>query len=74
MARHFQEYHNNNESLLRAEGIEYIKAATRGGDRLKRLLQRESFWIHTLDAMNFPGVNEEIDFRPFLWLLPQSYI
>ena len=66
MARHFQSSHNGNDSLLRVEGIEQIEQSVRGGNRLKRLLQRETYWIFTFDAMVYPGLNEEIDFKPFL--------
>lgn len=66
MARHFQSAHNKDPRALKVEALEHIPTAPRGGDRLKTLLQKETFWIHTLDAMNYPGLNEEIDFRPFL--------
>lgn len=66
MARHFFSHHNKDDSLLKVEGIEHIEKPTRGGDRLNRLLQRETFWIDKFNALNHPGLNEEIDFRPFL--------
>jgi len=43
-----------------------IKKSIRRGDILKQLLQRETFWIWSLKAMDYPGLNEEIDYRPFL--------
>ena len=46
--------------------IEEVRKSQRGGDRLKRLLQRETFWIFKLKATIFPGPNEEIDYSPFL--------
>ena len=66
IARHFAEVHNSNDSALRIIGIEHIKPLTRGGDRIKKLNQRESFWIHQLDALNFPGINESIEYMCFL--------
>jgi len=60
MARHFMETHNKNDSLLKIEVLEHIKPSIRGGDRIRKLNQREAFWIHELDALNFPGVNESI--------------
>lgn len=51
---------------LRIMAIEVIPRTARGGDRLKLLLQRETFWIVTLKATTFPGLNEEVDFSPFL--------
>lgn len=66
MARHFNKSHNNDASLLKVEGLEHIQLPPRGGDRLKKLLQRETYWIDKFDALRYPGLNEEIDFRPFL--------
>ena len=66
IARHFSQCHNNNDTLLRITGLEHIKPLVRGGDRLKKLNQRETFWIHTLDALTHPGLNEDIDFMCFL--------
>ena len=66
IARHFNKCHNNNDSLLRIIGMEHIKPLPRGGDRLIKLNQRETFWIHCLDALTFPGLNEDIDFMCFL--------
>lgn len=66
MARHFHRCHNSNENLLRVEGIESVEQSIRGGDRLNKLLQRETYWIFKFDAMVYPGLNEEIDFRPYL--------
>ena len=66
IARHFAEVHNSNETFLRIIGIEHIRPLTRGGDRLRKLSQRESYWIHKLDALNPPGLNEDIEFMRFL--------
>ncbi|KAL2076917.1 hypothetical protein ACEWY4_027491 [Coilia grayii] len=66
MAKHYREIHYSDPSSLKVQGIEVIKKTVRGGDRLKRLLQRETFWIWSLKAMEHPGLNEEIHYRPFL--------
>ena len=66
MARHFVRFHNQNDSLLKIEVLEHIKPLTRGGDRIRKLNQREAFWIHRLDALNHPGLNEDIEFSCFL--------
>ena len=66
IARHFKDVHNSNDTLLRIIGIEHVKPLTRGGDRLRKLNQRETFWIHSLDALCTPGLNEDIDFMCFL--------
>ncbi|KAK7879644.1 hypothetical protein WMY93_033648 [Mugilogobius chulae] len=65
MAVHFQTA-GHNINTLRVMVIETIPKSWRGGDKLKLLLQRETFWIVTLNATTFPGLNDEIDFVPFL--------
>ncbi|XP_054867021.1 uncharacterized protein LOC111575603 isoform X1 [Amphiprion ocellaris] len=66
IAKHFKNMTHTNINELTIMAIEVIENTPRGGDRLKRLLQRETFWIHSLKATVFPGLNEEIDFSPFL--------
>lgn len=66
MARHFAQFHNKNDSLLKIEGLEHVKPLIRGGNRIRKLNQRETFWIHNLDALNYPGLNEDIEFTCFL--------
>lgn len=46
--------------------IEVIEQTKRGGDILKTLAQRETYWIETLKSTKFPGLNEEVDFSVFL--------
>ena len=66
MAKHYKQAGHGNPNTLRAMAIEVVPSSRRGGDRLKRLLQRETFWIFQLKAMVYPGLNEEIDYSPFL--------
>lgn len=66
MAVHYKEAHHSNPSSLKIIAIEIIPENVRGGDRLKRLLQKETVWIITLKATKLPGLNDEIDFSPFL--------
>lgn len=66
MAVHYKDVGHGSCDTLRISGIEHIKKTIRGGDRLKKLLQRESFWIYTLKATTYPGLNLELDFSPFL--------
>lgn len=65
VATHFSLAHHN-VSTLRYVGIEQIQLSNRGGDVNNKLLQREAFWIFTLDTMSPKGLNEEFDLRPFL--------
>lgn len=66
MALHYKEANHGSSDTLKIFGIEHVKLSPRGGDRLKKLLQRESFWIYTLKANQYPGLNLELDFSPFL--------
>ena len=66
MAKHYKASGHTNPYSLKAQAIEVVPNARRRGDRLKRLLQRETFWIFQLRATEFPGLNEEIDYSPFL--------
>ena len=66
MALHYKEANHGSCDSLHISGIDHIPNSIRGGDRLKRLLQRESFWIYTLKATQHPGLNGELDFSPFL--------
>lgn len=42
-----------------------IDSNPKGGDRLKTLAQRETFWIEKLQATKPSGLNEDIDFSVF---------
>ena len=66
MAMHYKEANHGSCESLKICGIEHIQESIRGGDRLKHLLQKESFWIYTLKATQYPGLNGELDFSPFL--------
>ncbi|XP_055784456.1 cyclin-dependent kinase 8-like isoform X1 [Salvelinus fontinalis] len=66
MARHYKSLHHGNPASLQAMGIDHVPASIRKGDRLKQLNQRESFWIYKLQATKYPGLNEDMDFSPFL--------
>lgn len=66
MAKHYKDVHHSDPSSLKIQGVEIVKTSIRGGDKLKLLLQRETFWIWKLKAMEYPGLNEEIDYTPFL--------
>lgn len=50
------------------EDLESIqKKNIRGGDRLKLLLQKETFYIYQMKATTYPGLNEDVDFA-FIFL------
>ena len=66
MARHFKDHHNSDPSILRAIGIDHIPQTIRGGNRLKQLNQRETYWIFKLKAVTYPGLNEDTEYCHFL--------
>ncbi len=65
VARHFNSA-GHDVCSLRFQGIEEVKPLKRGGDREKALLQREAFWIHTLQTEYPKGMDEELLLGCFL--------
>ncbi|CAJ0968324.1 unnamed protein product [Ranitomeya imitator] len=52
---------NHTVAQLRYQVIEHVPLARRGGDRIKKLKERESFWIHTLQTLTPLGLNREYE-------------
>ena len=65
VALHFKQAGHNLGSF-RYIGIERVSKPLRGGDWEKRLLQRETYYIFSLNTMSPNGLNEEFDIKPFL--------
>ena len=65
VARHFNAV-GHTVSSLRFQGIEVVNPLKRGGDRDRALLQREAYWIHTLQTEHPKGLNEELLLGCFL--------
>lgn len=61
MVKHFNEVHDGNLASFSALGIDHVPLSSRRGDRQRILNQKESRWIHRLNAMTFPGLNDSID-------------
>ncbi|CAJ0929305.1 unnamed protein product [Ranitomeya imitator] len=63
---HFAQ-NNHTVAQLRYQVLEHIPLARRGGDRIKKLKERESFWIHTLQTLTPLGLNREYEweFHPY---------
>ncbi|CAJ0967661.1 unnamed protein product [Ranitomeya imitator] len=60
---HFKEV-KHNVSQLRYQIIEKVPRPKRGGNHIRLLKQRETYWIYTLDTLYPRGLNREID-----WLI-----
>ncbi|CAJ0932367.1 unnamed protein product [Ranitomeya imitator] len=52
--------HNHTVAQLRYQVIDHVPLARRGGDRIKQLKERESFWIYTLQTLSPHGLNREV--------------
>ena len=66
MAVHYKDVNHGSCNSSKISGIEHIENSIRGGDRLKKPLQRESFRFDTLKATYYPGLKGKLDFSPFL--------
>lgn len=66
MALYYKEAKQGCCNTLKISDIEDIENSIRGADRLNWILQRQLFWIYTLKATQFTGLNGELDFLPFL--------
>ncbi len=64
IAKHYAEANHSAPSSLQFCRIEKVTIPTGGGDVLKKLAQREMFWIYTLSNMTPNGLND--DFKCFL--------
>ncbi len=60
ISHHFKSA-NHSLSDMKFLGIERILPHRRGGDRDKKLLQREAFWIFELKSLFPEGMNEELE-------------
>ncbi|CAJ0943784.1 unnamed protein product [Ranitomeya imitator] len=49
-------------SQLRYQIIDHVPIMRRGGDRIKKLKERESFWIYSLQTLSPLGLNGEYEF------------
>ena len=66
IARHYKVRCHGSSASLKFLDLEKISPSPRGEDMKKKLLQREAFWIYTLNSMEPHGLNETLDLRPFL--------
>lgn len=64
--RHIAKEHNYDPNVVRFAALEHVPSHARGGNIDTTLLQMETRWIHLLDAVKFPGLNEYISFKSFL--------
>lgn len=65
---HIATQHNSDPHVIQFSALQHVPPHARGGSIDNTLLQLETKWIHTLQATKFPGLNEHISFKPFLWV------
>lgn len=46
--------------------IEHVKVSSRIWDIIVKLKQRDAYWIHTLETLDFKGMNNEFSPTSFL--------
>ncbi len=63
ISKHYAEGNHASPSSLTFCGIKKVTIPTRGGDVLKKLSQREMFWIHTLNTMTPNGLNDDFSLK-----------
>lgn len=66
IAKHYKEHSHGSAATLRFVGIERVSLPPRGGDIKKLLLQRESYWIFSLNSMEPHGLNDNLGLNSFL--------
>lgn len=66
LGRHVKMLHGGVFPRVEFFALDRVHPSLRGGDWNKLLLQRELRWIHQLKAAIFPGLNEAVNYKPFL--------
>lgn len=66
--RHIAREHNYDPDVVHFAALDHVPLHARGGNIDTTLLQMETRWMHLLDAVKFPGLNEYISFKSFLWI------
>ncbi|MEE6516773.1 hypothetical protein FKM82_026498 [Ascaphus truei] len=66
VSNHFKIHHNMSLEGLTCIGIDCPKVGIRGGDRLQRVSQQETFWIYPLKTLSPKGLNIDFDLASFL--------
>lgn len=66
IAYHMGLIHNFDLSMLHFVALECITMMERGGDWDQLLLRHEARWIHNLNGVCTPGLNDKLSFKPFL--------
>lgn len=66
MAARYKKADHGSCNYLKISGIEHIPNSIRGENRLKQLLQRQSFLTYTVKAIQYAAVNRKLDFLPVL--------
>lgn len=69
ISRHVDLFHIFDLKVITFMALEHIPLDVQEGSNDQKLLQLESRWIHMLKATTFPGLNETLSYKPFLYSL-----
>lgn len=64
--RHIGLYLRFQPNVARFLVLEIVPEYPRGGDWDSAILRRETHWIERLNALNPPGLNEALSYKPYL--------
>lgn len=64
--QHFRTIHNRQVIGMKFWGLEKFKRHWRGSNLIRRLSQRESWWVYELGSLAPRGLNKEFDLNSFL--------
>ena len=68
MGYHIAFAHKYEIPLIQFAVLDCITEDPRGGDFDQRVLQRETQWIYRLKANCWPGLNDSLSFKSFLYV------
>ena len=66
VSRHFKQFHHKNPKGLRFWGIEKVNRHWRGGNFIRQLSKKESYWIHETHVLIPDGLNVDFDINCFI--------
>ncbi|XP_056414465.1 uncharacterized protein LOC130356667 [Hyla sarda] len=66
IAKHVNNKHNGNPTVLQFQALEIISPSQRRGNLDKILTQKETRWIFLLDTVQPHGLNENLNFTSFI--------
>lgn len=66
VSKHFKLFHQQNPKSVKFWGIERVTKHWRGGNFIRQLSKRESYWIHETRVLCPDGLNVDFDINCFI--------